>query len=168
VKEAADAAAAREATEEVAKKKASEEAAVRKMVVDEVAGKKKAAEKAAVKRKVIDQVAVKKDSEEVVKKTKSGAATMGSGPSPSLSAGVKRVATPSGSTPLAKWQFHDSWKPRYAMRLFICHFLFHICDFNLVSLVYSVPSSSRSPPSRGPASWVQPKLLSPRTPSKPN
>jgi hypothetical protein len=78
VKEAADAAAAREAAEEVAKKKATEEAAVRKMVVDEVAGKKKAAEKAAVKRKVIDQVAVKKDSEEVVKKTKSGAATMGS------------------------------------------------------------------------------------------
>jgi hypothetical protein len=80
------------------------------------------------------------------------------------------VAVPSRSTPLAKRQFHGSWKPRYATRPFICHFLYRVCDFNLFSLVYSVASSGRSPASGGggTAPRVLPKLLSPRTPSKPN
>jgi hypothetical protein len=103
-----------------------------------------------------------------VKKTESGAAIAGFGPSSALSVGVKRVATPSGSTPPAKWRFHGSWKPRYAMRPFICHFLYCVCDFNLGSPAYSMPSSDRLPLLGGPALWVQPKLLSPRTPSKPN
>jgi hypothetical protein len=34
-------------------------------------------------------------------------------------------------------------------RPFICHFLYHICDFNLVSPTYSVPSSGRASPSSG-------------------
>jgi hypothetical protein len=37
------------------------------------------------------------------------------------------------------------------MRPFICHFLYHVYDFNLVSPVYNVPSSGMSPPSRGPS-----------------
>jgi hypothetical protein len=61
------------------------------------------------------------------------------------------MAAPNGSTPPTKQRFHGSWKPRYAMRPFICHFLYHICDFNLVSLTYSVPSSGRSPPSEVPS-----------------
>jgi hypothetical protein len=44
------------------------------------------------------------------------------------------VAALSGSRPPTKRRFHGSWKPLYAMRPFICHFLYHVCDFNLVSL----------------------------------
>jgi hypothetical protein len=197
-KEAADATAAKEAAEEaiekkkaakeVAKKKPIEEVVARKMVAEEAAAKKKAAQEAVVKKKVVEEVVVKKAaeeaapkrkatdeaavkkkaSEEAVKKTKSGVATMSSDPSPASSTRVKRAVAPSGSTPPAKLLFHGSCKPRYATRAFICHFLYHVCDFNLVSLAYNVPSSGRSPPSVGPVWRVQPKLLSTRTPSKPN
>jgi hypothetical protein len=170
-KEVVDAITAKEATKEAAekkkvaeeavKKKAVEEAVARKMVAEEAAVKKKAAKEAAVKkkaaeevtakRKVVDEVTTKKKaSEEVTKKTESGAVNAGSDPSLALSIGVKRAAASSGSTPTTKRQFHDSWKLRYATRSFICHFLYHICDFNLVSSVYGVPSSDRSPPSGGP------------------
>jgi hypothetical protein len=160
-KEAAEEAAEKKATEEAVKKKAVEEAAARKMVAKEAAAKKKATEEAAVKkkaaeevtakRKVVDEAATKKKaSEEVTKKTESGAVNAGSDPSLAPSVGVKRAAASSGSTPTTKRQFHDSWKLRYATRSFICHFLYHVCDFNLVSSVYGVPSSDRSPPSGGP------------------
>jgi hypothetical protein len=148
--------ATEEATE---KKKSAEEAAMRKMAAEEAAAKKKATEEAAVKKaieeaatkkKVIDEaVTKKKASEEAAKKTESGAETTGYCPSPALLTGVKRAAAPSGSTPLAKPLFHGSWKPRYATRPLICHFLYRVYDFNLVSSAYSVPSSGRSPPSRG-------------------
>jgi hypothetical protein len=162
------AAATKEAVDEAAAKEVAEEAAEKKKAI-EAAARKKAAEEAAAKKKVVEEAATKKKaSEEATKKTKSGAATAGSGPSPTPSAGVKRAAAPSGSTPLAKRRLLDSWKHRYATRPFICHFSHRICDFNLVSPAYSVPSSGRSPHSRGPMLQVQPKLLSPRTPSKPN
>jgi hypothetical protein len=129
----------KKATEEAAKKKAAEEAATKKKAVEEVA-KRKAVEEAATKKKAAKE-AVKKPAEDV--------ATVGSGPSLTPSAGVKRMVVPSGSTPPDKWRFLVSWKPRYATQSFICHFLYHICDFNLVSLTYNVPSSNRSPPSGG-------------------
>jgi hypothetical protein len=91
----------------------------------------------------------KKALEDATKKTESDAVIAGSGPSPAPLTRVKRAAVPSGSTPLAKWRFHGSWKPRYTMRPFICHFLYRICDFNLVSLTYGVPFFDRSPPSGG-------------------
>jgi hypothetical protein len=149
--------AKKKAAKVVAKKKATEVAEVKKKAAQEAAEKKAAGE-----------VAKKKASEEVAKKTASVVVTAGSSPSPASMAGVKRPATPSGSTPLAKQQFLGSWKSRYTTRSFICHFLFHVCDFNLVSPTYNVPSFGRSPPSRGPALRVHPTLLSPRTPSKPN
>jgi hypothetical protein len=103
------------------------------------------------KRKATDEAAAKKKAlEEAVKKTESAVATADSGPSSAPLAGVKMVATPSGSTPSVMRQFHGSWKPRYATRPFICHFLYCVYDFNLVSPAYSVPSSGRSPPSGGP------------------
>jgi hypothetical protein len=47
------------------------------------------------------------------------------------------------------------------MRPFICHFLYRVCDFNLVSSAYNVPCSVRSPPSGGyvvvAAQVVEPK-----------
>jgi hypothetical protein len=189
MKEAADAAVAKKAveeavekkkaTEEAAKKKAAKEAAVRKMAAEEEVVKNKATEEAAAKKKATEEAAVKKAaeeatakrktageatarkkaSEEAAKKTESGVVTVGS---------VRSLAVPSGSTPLAKRQFHGSWKPRYATRPFICHFLYCVCDFNLFSPMYNVPSSGRLPPSGVLASRVQPKLLSPRTSSKPN
>jgi hypothetical protein len=58
---------------------------------------------------------------------------------------------PSGSTPPAKRRFHGSWKPQYATQPFFCHFLYRVCDFNLVSPAYNVPSSGRLPPSGGPS-----------------
>jgi hypothetical protein len=171
MKEAADVAAAKEAVEEAAekkkvdeeavKKKAAEEATARKMATEEAAEKKKATKEAAMKKKATEEAVVKKAadevaakkkaSEEAAMKTKSGASTAGSGPSPAPSVGVKRVAAPSGSTPPAKRRFHGPWKPWYATRPFICHFLYHVCDFNLVFPAYSVPSSGRSPFSGGPS-----------------
>jgi hypothetical protein len=71
--------------------------------------------------------------------------TVGSGSSSPLSIGAKRATAPSGSTPPAKQRFLGSWKPWYAMQIFICYFLYCICDFDLVFLVYSVPSSGRYP-----------------------
>jgi hypothetical protein len=121
------------------------------MAAEEAATAKKAADEAAAKKVANEAAAKKKALEEATKKTESGAATAGSGPSPAPSAGVKRVAAPSGSTPPAKRRFHGSWKPRYATRPFICHFLYCDCDFNLVSPAYCVPSSGRSPPSGRPS-----------------
>jgi hypothetical protein len=159
VKEAADAAAVKKVVEEAAeKKKGAEEAAV----------KKKAVKEAAVKKVVEEAATKKKAAEEAAKKTAGAAAIAGSSPSPAPSVGVKREATPSGSTPPTKRRFLGSWKPWYDTQSFICHFLYRVCDFNLVSPAYNMSSSSRSPPSRGPTLRVQPKLLSPRTPSKPN
>jgi hypothetical protein len=169
VKEAVDATVAKEAAEEAVEKKKAAEEAVKKKVVEEATVRKKAAEETAMKKKTAEEAATKnKALEEAAKETKSGAVTVGSGPSLAPSTGFKRVATPSGSTPPAKQRLLDSWKHRYATRPFICHFSHHICDFNLVSPAYSVPSSGRSPHSSGPMLQVQPKLLSPRTPSKPN
>jgi hypothetical protein len=39
----------------------------------------------------------------------------------------------------------------------ICHFLYYICDFDLVLLAYNVSSSGRSPPSRGASIARAPK-----------
>jgi hypothetical protein len=102
------AAATKEVVDEAAAKEVAEEAAEKKKAI-EAAARKKAAEEAAAKKKVVEEEATKKKaSEEATKKTKSGAATAGSGPSPTPSAGVKRAAAPSGSTPLAKWRFLGS------------------------------------------------------------
>jgi hypothetical protein len=111
-------------------------AAVEKEVVD--AG--------TVKKSVNDATAVKKAADEtvMVKKAAGDAATVSSGSSLASSAGAKRVAMISGSTPPAKRQFLGSSKPWYVAQTFIYHFLYCICD-----LAYSVPSSGRSPPSGG-------------------
>jgi hypothetical protein len=53
------------------------------------------------------------------------------------------------------------------MRPFICLFLYHVYDFNLVSLAYIVPSSCRSPSSGGPSVTGAAQVTDPRTPSKP-
>jgi hypothetical protein len=150
VKEAADATVAKEAAEEAVEKKKAAEEAVKKKVIEEATVRKKAAEETAMKKTAEEAATKNKALEEAAKDTKSGAATVGSGPSLAPSTGSKRVAAPSGSTPLAKRRLLDSWKHRYATRPFICHFSHRICDFHLVSLAYSVPSSGRSPHSRGP------------------
>jgi hypothetical protein len=68
-----------------------------------VVKKKKATEEAAAKKKAADEAeAKKKAKEEATKKTESGAVTVGSGPSPPLSAGVKRADAPNCSTSPAK------------------------------------------------------------------
>jgi FKBP-type peptidyl-prolyl cis-trans isomerase len=70
---------------------------------------KEATKEAIEKKKATDEVeAKKKTSKEAAKKTESGVVTAGSGPSPALSVGVKRVAAPSGSTPPAKRRFLGS------------------------------------------------------------
>jgi hypothetical protein len=177
VKEVADAAAVKKpmddavavkmATEEVAKKKAVDEAVVKK-ATEEAATKKKAAEEAIEKKGIEEAVKKAVDGAAAAKKAAVDVATASSGPCPFPSIGVKRVAAPSASTPPAKRRFLSFWKHQYATQSFIHHFLYRIYDFNLVSPVYSMPSSGRSRASGGPALWVQPKLLGPRTPSKLN
>jgi hypothetical protein len=87
-----------------AKKFVDDATAVKKTIVDAVAVKK-AVDEASAKKKAIGETAAKKkaaDDTAVAKKAASDVVTAGSGSSSTLSAGAKRVAAPSGSTPLAK------------------------------------------------------------------
>jgi hypothetical protein len=153
-KEVADAAIVKMSTDDMtAVKKATDDATVVKKAAEEAAAKKKAAEKAAAK-KATEEAATKK-------KAAGDAATLGSGPSLAPSVGVKRVAALSGSTPPAKRRFLGSWKLWYITQCFIRHFLYHICDFNLVFPAYNVPSSGRSPPSRGQCCRCSPSHRAP-------
>jgi hypothetical protein len=137
------AAVEKEAVDATTAKKFMDDAAVMKKAAVDVASVKKAANEAVNKKNATAEVAA-------TKKAADDAATVGSGSSFALSAGAKRVSTPSGSTPLAKQRFLRSWKPWYVAQTFICQFLYRICDFDLVFLVYNVPSSGRSPSSGGP------------------
>jgi membrane protein involved in colicin uptake len=139
------------ATGATAEKEVADAATAKKAANDAVAMKKAANDAAAAKKAANDAAAMKKAMDDVaaVKKVVDDAVIAGSDSSSAQSAGAKRVPTPSGSTPPAKRQFLSSWKPRYVTQTFICHFLYCICDFDLVLLVYSVSSSGRSPPSRG-------------------
>jgi hypothetical protein len=175
-KEAAEEAAEKKkATEEAAKKKAVEEAAARKMVAKEAAAKKKATEEVAVKKKAAEEAAKKKAADEAAAKKASERQRRRSKVVWRLLASahlrLRRQESRGWLRPVALQlrPSGDSTAPRsLATRPFICHFLYCICDFNLVSLAYNMPSFSRSPPTGGPASQVQPKLLSPRTPLRPN
>jgi hypothetical protein len=142
----------KETVDAAAVKKATYDVAMVKKAVDDAATVKKAADNAVMVRKVADEAAVMKmatDDAAAAKKAADDAMTVGSSSSSAPSAGAKRAAAPSGSTPPAKRRFLDSWKPRYVVQTFICHFLYCIYDFDLVLLAYSVPSSGRSPPSGG-------------------
>jgi hypothetical protein len=169
VKKAADeVAAVMKATDDVtAVKKAADDATVVKKATDDVAAAKKVADDAAAVKKATNEAVVAKKAVEdaiAMKKATGHAVTAGSDSSLAPSVGAKRAAAPSDSTPLAMRRFLNSWKPRYVAQTFICHFLYCIYDFDFVLLTYSVSSSSRSPPSRGQALWVHPKLADPRTP----
>jgi hypothetical protein len=128
-KETADAAAAKKAVDDTTTaRKAADDATVAKKAADDAAAAKKAVDEAvAMKIAADDATVVKKAADEVaVVKMAADDTTVGSGSSSAPSTGAKRAIVPSGSTLLTKWRFLSSWKPRYVVLTFICHFLYCI------------------------------------------
>jgi hypothetical protein len=135
---AADKWVAEEATmkrsvEEAAAKQAVEEAAT-KRAVEEAVVKAVAAEEATVKRAIVERAA-----EEATAKAAAVEAIGAAGGSPAPSqapptAGAKRSAAPSGSTPLAKHPYRGVWKPRFVQLSppFSSFFLFLFCYYLFV------------------------------------
>jgi pyruvate/2-oxoglutarate dehydrogenase complex dihydrolipoamide acyltransferase (E2) component len=124
VKRAAEEAAAKQAVEEAATKRAVEEAVVKAV----------AAEEATVKRAIVERAA-----EEATAKAAAVEAIGAAGGSPAPSqapptAGAKRSAAPSGSTPPAKHPYRGVWKPRFVQLSppFSSFFLFLFCYYLFV------------------------------------
>jgi hypothetical protein len=124
VKRAAEEAAAKQAVEEAATKRAMEEAVVKAV----------AAEEATVKRAIVERAA-----EEATAKAAAVEAIGAAGGSPAPSqapptAGAKRSAAPSGSTPPAKHPYRGVWKPRFVQLSppFSSFFLFLFCYYLFV------------------------------------
>jgi membrane protein involved in colicin uptake len=118
-----------------------EEATMAKVDADKAAAVKAATDKAASEKVAANKVAAMKATEEamakaatdavVMKTTEQRATTMktimesvGSGSSPTTTAGSKRAAVSGGSTPPSKW-FRYAWKPWYAEQL-CSHLLLYI------------------------------------------
>jgi hypothetical protein len=111
----------------VVKKAANNAVAMKRAAMDKEATYttvvKKAADEAVANKKVTDVAVVKKatDDTAVAERATTEAATRSAvESSPALVMGMKRVATSGGSTPLAKWPFHGSWKPWYVERSRSC------------------------------------------------
>jgi hypothetical protein len=104
--------AVKRAAEEAAAKQAVEEAAT-KRAVEEATAKAVAAEEATVKRAIVERAAEEATAKAAAVETVGAA---GGSPAPSQApptAGAKRSAAPSGSTPPAKHPYRGVWKPRF-------------------------------------------------------
>jgi hypothetical protein len=164
----AEVAVKKKATEEAtARKKAAKETVAKKKATEEVAAKKMAAEEATTKKKVVEEAAVKK------KATKEEGHRRGGDKKEGLRGGVeedRKWCSGCGLRPIsgsikgsqesgcAQWLYTSGQVaiPRLLEAsvhyvTLICHFLYHIYDFNFVSLAYNMPSSGRSPLVGGPS-----------------
>jgi hypothetical protein len=166
-KKAAEVAAKKKATEEAAaRKKVTEETVAKKKATEEAAAKKMAAEEAMTKKKVVEEVAVKKKAAKEEGRRRGGdkkEGLRGGGEEDRKwcsGCGLQPISGSIGGSQeggCAQWLYTSGQAaiPRLLEAsvhyvTLICHFLYHIYDFNFVSLAYSMPSSGRSPPAGGP------------------
>jgi hypothetical protein len=93
-----------------------------------------------------EAAADRRAAEEAVAKEVAGESSSVPGQVPSSAVGAKRVATPSGSSPPAKWPYRGIWRPRYGPKP-LHHVLLSFCEAH--NFVF--PSSRPPPTPRAPS-----------------